>query len=134
MNLHACLQHCKVCSNRKMDTQTGLLCGISGAKPNFTNICPDFKADEKEVAYYRQREQQLVQSGSESNGGFFATEEKAISNGVLGGVAMMIIAVIWFVVGYSFGRIFFYPPVLFLIGVYAVIKGVSTNNYTGQGG
>ncbi|MBN2418964.1 MAG: hypothetical protein JXL81_06235 [Deltaproteobacteria bacterium] len=30
--------------------------------------------------------------------------------GIVGGIAMMSIAVIWFVVGYAAGIIFFYPP------------------------
>lgn len=37
---------CKKCINRKMDTQQGLLCGLTGNKANFTNECPDFKRDE----------------------------------------------------------------------------------------
>jgi hypothetical protein len=35
----------------------------------------------------------------------------------------MAIAVIWFVVGLYFDRIFFYPPILLVIGMVAVIKG-----------
>src|SRR5260370_33128427 len=34
------------------------------------------------------------------------------SGGVLGGVLMIVIAIVWFVVGLAGGRIFFYPPVL----------------------
>lgn len=46
------------------------------------------------------------------------------NGGVIGGLLMMIIAAVWFVVGYSAGRIFFYPPILFIIGAIAVVKGV----------
>ena len=45
---------------------------------------------------------------------------------------MMAIAVVWFVVGYAAGRIFFYPPILFAIGAYALIKGLSTGNMSGK--
>ncbi|HEX7898225.1 MAG TPA: hypothetical protein VF950_10730 [Planctomycetota bacterium] len=45
---------------------------------------------------------------------------------ILGGVGMMVGAVVWFVVGYAAGRIFFYPPILFVIGIVAVIKGLMT--------
>jgi hypothetical protein len=37
----------------------------------------------------------------------------------------MVIAVIWFVVGLAGGIIFFYPPVLFIIGLVALCKGLA---------
>jgi hypothetical protein len=43
---------------------------------------------------------------------------------VLGGAGMMVGAVVWFVVGWMAGRIFFYPPILFVIGIVALIKGL----------
>ena len=36
---------------------------------------------------------------------------------------MMLGVVVWFVVGFVGGVIFFYPPVLFILGIGAVIKG-----------
>ena len=50
-------------------------------------------------------------AGAGSEGGFFAPEKKGISYGVVGGIIMMAIAVVWFVVGYSLGWIFYYPPI-----------------------
>lgn len=44
--------------------------------------------------------------------------------GVLGGLAMMVIAVLWFVGGLAGGIIFFYPPVLFVLGLAAFIGGL----------
>ena len=38
------------------------------------------------------------------------------------GLLMMIGAAIWFVVGYMAGYIYFYPPVLFIIGLFKFIK------------
>ena len=37
---------------------------------------------------------------------------------------MIVIAVVWFVAGLAGGRIFFYPPVLLIIGIVAVAKGL----------
>ena len=54
-------------------------------------------------------------SGGDSGGGIGA---------VIGGIVMMVIAVVWFVVGWMAGRIFFYPPILFIIGIVAVIRGI----------
>jgi DNA-directed RNA polymerase subunit RPC12/RpoP len=61
----------------------------------------------------------------------FAPEKAGIRKGVLGGVIMIVIAAVWFFVGLSAGRVFFYPPILAVIGIYSVIKGLATGNYAG---
>ncbi|HVG93067.1 MAG TPA: hypothetical protein VND21_01375 [Planctomycetota bacterium] len=67
-----------------------------------------------------------------SDGGAFGLEARGIERGVLGGIAMMAIAVVWFVVAYKGGLIFYYPPVLFLIGLFAVVRGLWTGNLRGR--
>lgn len=64
--------------------------------------------------------------------GFFALEKKGIRKGATGGLLMMLIAVVWFVAGYAAGYIFYYPPILFIIGLFALLKGVATGNYSGK--
>ncbi len=49
-----------------------------------------------------------------------------INAGVGGGILMMVIAIIWFVVGLMFDWVFFYPPILFIIGLIALIKGLAS--------
>jgi hypothetical protein len=49
-----------------------------------------------------------------------------VNAGAIGGVLMMAIAVIWFVAGLAGGIIFFYPPVLFVLGLVALIKGLAS--------
>jgi hypothetical protein len=51
----------------------------------------------------------------------------SINSGVIGGLLMMLIAVVWFVLGLAAGRIFFYPPILFVIGIVSIVKGLSGN-------
>lgn len=51
-------------------------------------------------------------------------EGKIFRSGVLGGLAAMVVAVVWFVVGWHAGKIFIYPPILFVIGGGAAIKGL----------
>jgi hypothetical protein len=63
----------------------------------------------------------------------FRLEKHGIERGALGGIAMMGIAVVWFVVGLMCNYIFFYPPILFLIGLYAFVKGLLTGNIGGKG-
>ncbi|MFO1003686.1 MAG: hypothetical protein U0936_25425 [Planctomycetaceae bacterium] len=52
-------------------------------------------------------------SGSGANWGAMGT-----------GILMMVGAVVWFVVGLMGDRIFFYPPVLFVLGIISFFKGL----------
>lgn len=56
--------------------------------------------------------------------GAFESEKRGMDAGVWGGVGLMLLAVGWFVGGLMFGIIFFYPPVLFIIGIVAVVRGL----------
>src|SRR5262245_39955018 len=47
----------------------------------------------------------------------------AIHPSILAGLAMMAGAAIWFFAGLAAGRIYFYPPILFCIGIGAIIHG-----------
>jgi hypothetical protein len=67
----------------------------------------------------------------EKDQGFFAPERKGLQKGMLGGLAMMAIAAIWFFGGLAAGYIFYYPPILFLIGLWGFFKGLLTGNVTG---
>lgn len=40
------------------------------------------------------------------------------------GIAMMVGAAVWFFVGLAAGRIFFYPPILFIFGIVSFFKGL----------
>lgn len=54
----------------------------------------------------------------------FGMEKGIIESGVAGGALAMIGAVVWFVVGLMNDRLFWYPPVLFVVGMIAFIKGL----------
>jgi len=41
---------------------------------------------------------------------------------------MMLGAVVWFFLGLAAGRIFFYPPILFVFGIGAVVRGFTGRN------
>lgn len=131
MTLQDRLNYCKICTNRKMDFQTGIVCSLTGEKPAFENNCESFNADQAEVDRYQQRDA-MVEEGEYGGGGGFAPEKKGLEKGVLGGVLMMIIAVVWFVVGWTAGYIFYYPPILFIIGLVGLIRGVAQGNLSGK--
>lgn len=69
---------------------------------------------------------------SASEGGLFAPEKKGIQAGVLGGVTMIAISLVWFFGGLAAGIIFYYPPILFVIGLFALIQGLMTGNLAGK--
>ena len=51
-------------------------------------------------------------------------EGNVFTSGMAGGLLAMVGAVIWFVVGLANDVIFFYPPILFVIGLGAFFKGM----------
>ena len=65
--------------------------------------------------------------------GFFAPERRGLDRGMLGGAVMMLIAAVWFGLGWVAGFIFFYPPVLFVIGLFGLLKGMLAGNVAGHG-
>jgi hypothetical protein len=48
----------------------------------------------------------------------------SISPAVISGVVMMVVAVVWFVLGLFVGWLFYYPPILFIFGLVAVVRGL----------
>ena len=56
--------------------------------------------------------------------GWFATENWVLSGGVIGGAVAMLIAIVWFVLGLMNNWLFYYPPILFIVGLIGVIKGL----------
>jgi hypothetical protein len=48
-----------------------------------------------------------------------------VNAGAIGGLLMMGIAAVWFFIGLAAGRLFFYPPFLFVVGFIAMIKGMT---------
>ncbi len=49
----------------------------------------------------------------------------SMNSGVAGGLLMIVIAVVWFGLGLMADRIFFYPPILVIIGIGSIIKGLA---------
>jgi len=123
------LQYCRICINRKMDATFGLLCGLSGEKPDLNSDCVKFQMDEDEARIMAEREKAIEETNDES---FFSLEKKGIRKGVAGGILMMAIALVWFIAGWSAGYIFYYPPILFVIGLFALVKGIFNRNLSGK--
>ena len=126
MDRAARVKICEKCLKRDYSAKKGIVCSLTGEHAAFEVTCPDYAEDEKEVASIKayQDAQKNDQFSSEP----FRMEKKALSSGILGGSIAMVIAVVWFFTALSFDRIFFYPPVLFIIGLIGVIKGIADKN------
>lgn len=64
-------------------------------------------------------------SESENSGGSF--ESKVLNGGTGAGALAMGGAALWFVIGLMNDTIFFYPPILFILGLIAFFKGLAKN-------
>ena len=123
MTLDQQLNYCRVCENRKMNPAIGLVCGLTNAKPAFDPTCPHIRVDQKEADRLIALEKAAVQE--EEAIGAFTSEKRVFGKGVWGGIAMIAVAVIWFFAGLAAGYIYFYPPILLIAGIVALVKGLS---------
>jgi hypothetical protein len=64
--------------------------------------------------------------------GTFAPERSFLKLGALGGLLLISISAVWFIIGYINGRIFFYPLILFILGLVFLIKGLVDRNFSGE--
>lgn len=73
----------------------------------------------------RRKKKKQRKATRDQEGGAFAFESRMSGSGILGGIALMALAFIWFFGALLFAdRIFVYPPILFVVGLVAVIKGL----------
>lgn len=91
----------------------------SSSSTNSNSIANDYlKNAKREKIEKEKRDSEGGGGGATSGGG------ELFGSSALYGVAMMIGAVVWFVVGLFFDRIFFYPPVMFVLGLVAMVRGL----------
>lgn len=111
---------------------------IKAATKDFNEYSPEIQAIIKSEVKRRKLEgiefgpPSTPQKTERKKGGFFEPEKKGVQKGIVGGLVMILIAVVWFFVGLACGYIFFYPPILFVIGIYAFLKGIFTRNIAGK--
>jgi hypothetical protein len=71
-------------------------------------------------------------SDSGKYGHGFGWEHRAWNGGMLGGLAVMAIAVVWFFGGLAIGIRFHHPIYLFIIGLVGFFRGLFKGNVTGK--
>jgi len=72
----------------------------------------------------KKKKYQSKKAGKEEKQSSFRMEKGIINSGVAGGAIAMFAAVVWFVLGLINDFVFFYPPILFVIGLIAFVKGL----------
>lgn len=118
------LELCMTCQYRKSDFKQGTYCGITNKKPNFIGDCESFEEDPEGVKKVQDRKRRQAEATGKID---VQAEIDAGSRGIgtiFAGIGMIVGAIIWFVVGLAAGRIFFYPPVLFVLGIISLVKGI----------
>ena len=118
------LRVCKVCTNRKMDLKTGMVCGLTDAKPAFEETCPDYKEDAAEMGI---RTWQVGRDGLGDDTEADGTPKKGNAGK---GIVMMIIGVILLLVFLAMGRISFISIALIIGGAVQIARS-SNQTYVG---
>jgi hypothetical protein len=95
---------------------------LSSAKYLQKNTDPAVERENRKIRQKEKEQREGCQNDS------VAFEKNVFNSGVLGGTLAMVGAVIWFVVGLANDIIFFYPPILFVIGLGAFFKGLMGGN------
>ena len=70
MTLEEKLKVCSICKNRKHSIKEGLICGKTGAKPAFTEECPDFDIDVAEQERQKKNTAEVAEADHRRSGAF----------------------------------------------------------------
>jgi len=99
-----------ICPNCKKET------------PSILRTCENCKTDLEQ--YRAARNKEIEGTGEPDLGPGFRFESLLLSLGPIGGIIIMALSVLWFYGGLKANRIFFYPPILFIIGVVGFLGGL----------
>jgi len=115
---------CKVCENRKFDPQQGYICKLTGEKADFEDDCSDYIPVPKlEIQRDKEEAERKEEELRSKTGGL---HKFGIKNGIVAGALLLTASIIWLIVGWINDYIFFYPIILFFIGLVTLIKGFVT--------
>ncbi len=87
--------------------------------------CQNCNADLEE--YRTKRNQSIQGTGNIYIGKGFELETLLLKLGPIGGIILMLFSAVVFIAALLDGVIYFYLPILFLIGVYGLIEGIRRN-------
>ena len=120
------LGYCKQCKLREFSKLEGVICSLTGHKATFEDECPEYQIDQNIAERNREIEEERLQDLKSSD--TLGLSMFGIKNQILAGALAIIGSVVWFIAGASADIIFFYPPILFILGLATLIQGVVTSN------
>ena len=122
MTLEKRLDFCKICTNRKVDFKTGLVCNLTKQKPEFEDSCEFFVKDEKEAE--RKLKMKLDAAGTAKSQNGSLNPKKNINYGAFLTVAGVLIL---FFLSLLIGGIILATGISFLIRGYSQKKILEEN-------
>lgn len=103
--------------------QKGIICSLTNEQADFEKSCPDYLLDEAAKLEYESKIANRKEMAVEDES-FGLSASFGVKNGVIAGQIAIALAIIWFIGGiFLLDRIFFYPPVLLVLGAIAWYKG-----------
>jgi hypothetical protein len=117
------LKFCKICLNRTLSKERGLICKLTNEKADFETNCSSFSKDED--AYYNELlfESRNVESSIPKDY-MFGLEKYGIKNGIVAGVILLLIGFGWLLTGLKYHFIFWYPLILIVVGAFVLVGGI----------
>ncbi len=115
------LKYCSKCMKRKLDLEKGLVCNLTGEWADFNVSCNDFEEDSAYIEREKYRRLERLEKRLEAN--TYGLSKYGIRDGTVAGLIIITLAAIWFFVAYfHLYTIFFYPPILALIGAGLILR------------
>lgn len=117
------LQFCSVCKNRKKDPEMGIICQLTGKLADFADTCNDFDKDAEQMLKNQLKRNEIRKKRLKSDF-VFGLDRIGITNGIVAGFLLIAIGFTWLIIGFNMGLVFWYPVILILMGVTALIIGI----------
>lgn len=119
------LSYCKQCKLREFSKNEGIICSLTGEKATFKDNCAEYQVDQNMLERNRELEVERLQDQQSSD--TLGLSILGIKNQIIAGSLAIIGSLIWFIAGASADIIFFYPPILFILGLATLIQGIITS-------
>lgn len=113
------IEWCRVCVNRRMDRQQGLICSLTGMRADFEDVCTAQVIDEKEKAELEQR--RLAAEAEEP--GHATDYRRNIRNGILF-IALGLLVLIGSFIFPVLGQVMIVPYGAIAYGIAVLVRGV----------
>lgn len=121
------LSFCTRCLNREFNAQQGIICSLTKERASFDDSCKDFNVDDRENTNLELRKE--IERKEQLHSDTYGLSKLGIKSGILAGVIIQGVALAWFIYGFFYANIiFFYPPILFIIGFVVLFRGIRNRN------